>query len=117
MSKKTLLIIGVISIISFLLFQQYLIHKSTNREDVLLQKIELLDKKIDILALKKDSIQLIIKEVDKEIIKNNTKYEKIIDTVLAQSSSLDSCYVLDYIDRFLATKGSNYNLYRTRKIK
>lgn len=86
----TLIFVGIIILIS---------NPKPNTD--LVEKINSLELKIDSLSTKKDSIKTQIITIDKEIIKNKEIHEKVFDTIIIQSNSLDSIFARNYIQRFI----------------
>jgi len=99
MKDKHIILLCVIILFVLLGIQQYFIRQS--EEDVLLKKIEELELKIDSLSSKKDSIRIVIKTIDKNIQNNEKHYEKVVTTIINQSSSADSIFARDYIKKFI----------------
>ena len=86
----TLVFVGIIILIS-----------NPKPDADLVEKINSLELKIDSLSTKKDSIKTQIITIDKEIIKNKEIHEKVFDTIIIQSNSLDSIFARNYIQRFI----------------
>lgn len=86
----TLIFVGIIILIS-----------NPKPDTDLVDKINSLELKIDSLSTKKDSIKTQIITIDKEIIKNKEIHEKVFDTIIIQSNSLDSIFARNYIQRFI----------------
>ena len=109
MNDKRILTIALIVLIVLLSIQQYVIwnFKQPSVEEQLLVEI---NNKLDFLSSKKDSIRVVIAEVDKEIIKNEKHFKEVVNNVIVQPTYADSLFIIDYVDRFIEEKGFDYNL-------
>lgn len=94
-----------IIIVLFVLFTgclyYYVVVNSPKKDDLLLNKIDNIEKKIDSVSLKKDSIKTVIITVEKEIINNEKHYEKVVNDIVHQSSIDDSIFATQYIQKFI----------------
>lgn len=99
----------VIFIVILIGLQQYFIWNNTSTDDVLLNKIEKLELKLDSLNNKKDSIRIAIDSTHVKIITNEKRYQERINTILTQPASADSSYVSNYI-RFHRSKRDSINI-------
>lgn len=98
---KLILIIGTILVLG-LLTVQYLHNRTYISSDaVLIEKLDNLERKIDIISNKKDSIRVVIETVDKEIITNEKHYEEVVNNIISQPHSFDSVFAENYIKRFI----------------
>lgn len=86
------------------------------KDDVLLQKIENIELKLDSIKDKKDSIRIVIDSTHVKIVTNEKHFQERITTILTQPSSTDSSEITNYIRQF-ADENPQYNLGRTQKIK
>ena len=101
MKDKWIIFIILGILIVFLIFQQYLIRNSEpSTDEKLLQKIEVLEKKIDSLSNKKDSVKTIIVEIEKTIDKNHKNYEKVVNTILNSDDSTNYVWAKQYIEEY-----------------
>ena len=101
MKDKWIIFIILGILIVFLIFQQYLIRNSEpSTDEKLLQKIEVLEKKIDSLSSKKDSVKTIIVEIEKTIDKNHKNYEKVVNTILNSDDSTNYVWAKQYIEEY-----------------
>lgn len=71
------------------------------------EQLELITSKIDSLSSKKDSIEIKIVTVDKEIKTNKVIHEKVVNDIIHQSSSVDSIFAIEYIKKFIDERLSN----------
>ena len=100
-------IIGLILIIVCLLgIQQYYIRSIPKEEDSLLQHIILLEKKLDSISNKKDSVRRVIDSTHVKIVTNEKHYQERINTIMLQSSSADSSFITDYIRQYRSKNDS-----------
>jgi predicted RND superfamily exporter protein len=101
MKDKWIIFIILGILIVFLIFQQHLIRNSEpSTDEKLLQKIEVLEKKIDSLSNKKDSVKTIIVEIEKTIDKNHKNYEKVVNTILNSDDSTNYVWAKQYIEEY-----------------
>lgn len=91
--------ISVLIVIS-LLIGEFFIVKNYYSKPIIIDDIELVE-----LSHKKDSIRVIVDTVEKRIINNRHYYEKIIDTIMVQSDSLDDEFTRQYLCEFLKERG------------
>lgn len=110
MKDKITIAVIVIALLSLMGIQQYFIFtsSSTNRESLLLKKIELLEVKLDSLNNNKDSIRTIIDSTHFKIITNEKHYQERINTILIQPISSDSGYISNYIGRYIESHKSYF---------
>jgi len=97
MNTKSIIIIAIIIIVGLLIFQQYLIRNSTPKEDILLEKINKLELKLDSINTKKDSIRKVVDSTHVKIINNENYYKEVVNTIMLQSTNSDSSFIADYI--------------------
>ena len=97
MNTKSILIIAIIIIVGLLAFQQYLIRNSTPKEDILFEKINKLELKLDSLNIKKDSIREVVDSTHVKIVNNENYYKEVVNTIMLQSTSSDSSFITNYI--------------------
>ena len=92
-------LVRILILILFILFIifYYNIADFTPKEDILLEKITKLESKIDSITNKKDSIRTVIDSTHIKIITNEKHYQERINTIIVQSSDVDSSYVSNYI--------------------
>jgi len=110
MKDKITVAVMVVALLSLMGIQQYFIFtsSSTNRESLLLKKIELLEVKLDSLNNTKDSIRTIIDSTHFKIITNEKHYQERINTILIQPISSDSGYISNYIGRYIESHQSYF---------
>lgn len=96
-------LVRILILILFILFIifYYNIADFTPKEDILLEKITKLESKIDSINNKKDSIRTVIITVDKEIIKNTERHEKVVNNIINNSDSINRIWTNDYIKRYI----------------
>lgn len=100
--KKEYVFIAIFLIIligGYLLCLKYL--PKVKKEDPLLQKLELLEVKLDSLSEKRDSIRTIIVTVDKEIIREKEKYYETVNNIITEPSYMDTLFISEYIKKFI----------------
>ena len=101
MNKKTLIILFILYILTCgLLYFWAGSHKNPN-DDLLFNKLDSLELKLEELSDKKDSIKTVIITVDKEIINNEKHYEKVVNDIIHQPSPDDSIFAAEYIQKFI----------------
>lgn len=88
------IIIGAINLI-------FINDKPIDTDNSLLGEIKNLEIKLDSLNNKKDSIRTVVFTVDKEIVKNEKHYEKIVDTIIANNDSSNFEWARNYIEKFV----------------
>ena len=100
------ILLGVMFIAIILIYIN--IANFTPKEDVMLERINKLELKIDSLNKTKDSIRTIIDSTHVKIITNEKHYQERINTILIQSASADSSFITDYI-RLYSEQDSLFN--------
>jgi hypothetical protein len=100
------ILLGVMFIALILIYID--IANFTPKEDVVLERIDKLELKIDSLNKTKDSIRTIIDSTYVKIITNEKHYQERINTILIQSASADSSFITDYI-RLYSEQNSLFN--------
>ena len=114
MKDKITVAIMVVALLSLMGIQQYFIFtsSSTNRESLLLKKIESLEVKLDSLNNNKDSIRTIIDSTHFKIITNEKHYQERINTYsyIPQPISSDSGYISNYIGRYIESHQSYFQV-------
>ena len=102
MKNNKFVLIVVFIVIILLGIQQYFIWTTPRVDDnqILLNKINKLESKIDSLNEKKDSIRMIIDSTHVKIVTNEKHYQERINTILVQSASSDSGFIADYIRQY-----------------
>lgn len=111
MKDKTIFIIVSIILVILLVLQQWLIQdkQPDNNFNLIYEKLDRIEKRLDSLSNKKDSIRVIIETIDNKIIENQQHYEKVVNNIITQPSFMDSIYVIEYVDRFIESESfSNY---------
>lgn len=115
MKSKIILYGGIFLIIILLIIQQYHIWNTPRKvDDDVLNRIEA---KLDSLSNKRDSIKTVIIKIDEDLTENEKHYEKVVNTINAQSFTDDSVYILDYLDRLYSSKTNKSSVRGTRKVK
>lgn len=101
--NKTIIIIGITVLLILLGVQQYIIWKNTSvsTDDLIIEKINKLESKIDSLSTKRDSIKTIIIKVDKEIEDNQKHYEKVANIILNNNDSANRIFIDNYIKQYI----------------
>lgn len=100
-------IIGFIVIFILILIglQQYFIWNNTSTDDVLLNKIEKLELKLDSLNNKKDSIRIAIDSTHVKIITNEKRYQERVNTIITQPDSFSESFTRQYLRDYASTRG------------
>lgn len=109
MTDKKMLIIASLLLIGLLCLQYYLVCKQLKTkkpEDIILERIELLENKIDSINLKKDSVKQVVDSTHIKIITNEKHYQEIINTIISQPTDSDYRYVSNYIRQFRSQNDS-----------
>ena len=101
MKDKTIIFLIVMGTLLFVGFQQYMIlNRNPPIDNILLDKINNLESKIDSLSNKKDSIQTIIVEIEKTIDKNHKNYEKVVNTIINSNDSINAIWIENYLKQY-----------------
>lgn len=89
-------------VILILLFIGYWIYisKTSNKEDVLIDKINKLELKLDSINSKKDSIRTIIDSTHIKIINNEKHYKEVINTIVSSPDSVNDIWTKQYINDY-----------------
>ena len=101
MKTRDVIIIAVIILIGLLAIQQYLIRSSPSPDDVLLQKINRIEAKLDSLSTKRDSLKSQIERVDSEVTKNQESYEKEVSVIINNTDSANRVFIDNYIKEYI----------------
>lgn len=117
---KDKIIIILVTILFILLIWFYFTYadfslKKDNSE-ILLNKINELELKLDSLNNQKDSIRIIVDSTHVKIITNEKYYQKIVNTILSQPMDSDILFIREYIRQF-RDKNPQYNLCGTSETK
>ena len=115
-SEKIFITVGLIIMLSLFIWFYIMIADFSPKDNILLQKIENIELKLDSIKDKKDSIRIVIDSTHVKIITNEKHFQERITTILVQPSSADSSEITDYIRQF-ANENPQYNLSRTQEIK
>ena len=99
------LLIVIILIASMVLF--YTKIDNTDKDSILLEKIDELELKINSLQDKKDSIREVIDSTHVKIVTNEKHYQEVINTIISQPTTADYEYVSDYIRQYRSQNTSN----------
>lgn len=108
MNNKIIVALVVLFLVVLLGIQQYIIRNTPQKEDILLEKITLLESKIDSINNQKDSIRNVIDSTHVKIITNEKHYQERINTIINQPLSADSQYISDYIGRYIESHKSYF---------
>ena len=81
-----------------LITQQRFIRNKNNNLD---ETIERLENTIDSISRNRDSIVVIIKEVDNKLEKNNQNYEKVVDSIISNPDSINRIYIDNYVKHYI----------------
>lgn len=92
----------IISVIIIIVLYWWGVSTSPPPQDTMIQEqLKNIDKKLDSLNNKKDSIRTVIITVDKEIIKNTERHEKVVNNIINNSDSINRIWTNDYIKRYI----------------
>ena len=99
MNKWLRIILTILGVITF--FWLYLsVADFTPKKDILLERINELELKIDSLNNQKDSIRTIIDSTHIKIITNEKHYQERVNIIITQSSSEDYMFFKKYINEY-----------------
>ncbi len=104
MSDKRFLVLLGIFFIFFIIFQQYLIRIQTPKEDILIERLSALERKIDSINSKKDSIRIIISQIDEKLDTNEQHYVETTNNILTQSDSANRAFIDEYLRQYWSKK-------------
>ena len=111
-NKKTyiVIILSIIGIISLYLWVVFHTPNIKTKDDIILDKLEQLEFKIDSISNIKDSLRIVIDSTHVKIITNEKHYQERINVIINQSSDADSSFITDYI-RQHRSKRDSINFY------
>lgn len=102
MKNKVIITVVILGVILFLIFQQYLIfNKSPDIDDNILKEIKILNKKLDELSNKKDSVKTIIVQLDNNLKTNNERHEEVVNSILIANDSINGVFIDNYIKQYI----------------
>lgn len=103
MKDKNIITIVIVGIVAFLIFQQYLIFNKSpdNVDDNILKELKTLNKKLDDLSNKKDSVKTIILQLDNDLEKNNKRHEEVVDGIINADDSTNRVFIDNYIKQYI----------------
>ena len=104
---KKYVIILILIIVCLLGIQQYYILNTPKEEDSLLQHIILLEKKLDSISNKKDSVRKVIDSTHVKIVTNEKHYQERVNTIITQPDSFSESFTRQYILEYAANHGLN----------
>lgn len=70
-------------------------------DNEILSRLKKIESQLDSIEKKKDSVKTVIITVDKEIIKNEKHYEKVVNDIIHQPDSVNRIFTNDYIKRYI----------------
>jgi len=82
---------------------------------VLIERINKLEKKLDLINSKKDSIRTVIDSTHVKIITNEKHFKENVNTIISQPDSFSDSFTRQYILNYAASRG--YNIRRTSETK
>lgn len=100
MNNKWLLLSLICIVIIATAFITNIIISPKSKEDVLIEKINKLELKIDSLNNKKDSLRIVIDSTHVKIINNENHYKEVVNTILSNSDSANDAWSKQYIDNY-----------------
>lgn len=103
LDKRFLVLLGIFFIF-FIIFQQYLIRTQTPKEDILIERLSALERKIDSINSKKDSIRIIISQIDEKLDTNEQHYVETTNNILTQSDSANRAFIDEYLRQYWSKK-------------
>lgn len=80
-----------------------------DRSEIMLDKINKLELKLDSITDKKDSIKIVIDSTHVKIITNEKHYQEIVNTIINQPTDSDYKFISGYI-RFYRSQRDSLNL-------
>ena len=104
MNKSTIyfsVLIAIIAIILGILVYLTISNSPKGTDEKILEKLNRIESNLDSIAFKKDSIQTIIKQTDKQIFNNEKHYEEVVNNIITQPSAADSIFSRNYIQEFI----------------
>lgn len=106
MNKKEAISVGIIitMLIITAVYLSYLILNEPpikTKEDIILEKIENLEKQIKTIENKRDSIRIIMGAADKKIINNEKHYKETVNNIISQPNRIDSIFARNYIQKYI----------------
>lgn len=108
--NKKFFICAVLFIIILIGLHLYLVlNNSPNDNEVLLDRLNKIELKLDSIKDKKDSIRINIDSTHVKIITNEKHYEERINNILIQPYSTDSGFIIDYIRQY-SDKNPQYHI-------
>ena len=94
------IILGLIFFIGlYIKFADFSPPVDTNK--ILIERIDKLEKKLDLINSRKDSIRTVIDSTHVKIVTNEKHYQERINTIITQPLSADSLYISNYIGRYI----------------
>lgn len=107
----------IIILCLFILLYIFILNRNSNNEDdVLLEKINGLELKLDSLSNKKDSIREVIDSTHVKIITNEKHYKEVVNTIISQPTDSDYVFIANYIRQY-RNQNDSTNLCRTSNVK
>lgn len=91
--------LGVL-LLAFIILQQYLIRNTYSKEEDLLEKIERIEKKLDSMNSKKDSIKSSIIVIEQKLDSNEHHHVETVNTILNQSDSANRAFIDNYLRQY-----------------
>jgi len=103
MKDKYIIIIGTVLIIAFIIWQQHLIRDNPkdNYSELILKKMDNLEKQLKSLSEKKDSTKMIIIKLDKDLEHNRKQYDEMVNNILIQPDSANREFIDSYIKQYI----------------
>lgn len=102
MNKNFIYFISIVLIILLgVLVYITIVTSPPSTDDKILEKLNEIELSLDSISSKKDSIQTIIKQTDKQIYNNEKHYEEVVNNIITQSASADSIFSRNYIKEFI----------------
>lgn len=95
--------LGILLLI-FIILQQYLIRNTYPKEEDLLEKIERIEKKLDSMNSKKDSIKSSIIVIEQKLDSNEYHHVETTNTILNQSDSANRAFIDNYLRQYWSKK-------------
>lgn len=84
----------------------FIIYKSpASTDELILNKLNELEAKLDTISDKKDSIRVVIATIDDKLVKNENHYETVVNNIMSQPDSIVADFTRQYLREFCASRG------------
>lgn len=94
------IILSITFLICLWMFMSNILPSKQTSEDIILEKINGIENKLDSISNKKDSIKTIIVTIEREIEINSKNHEKTVNTIINSSDSANNAWIEHYIEQY-----------------